>query len=112
MVERFSSFAMPPVHDHGGVLPFAHPLLQYLERVGHGGGVSTIAGKDFMRFGETIPVEHQPYNYLFAVGSGVARITALGFALHRHVAPDGTRRKVVEGGTYDTVRKNDRRDPA
>jgi hypothetical protein len=55
--------------------------LQYLEHVGHGGGVSAIAGKDFMRFWETIPIEHQPYNYLFALGSGIARTTALGFGI-------------------------------
>ena len=47
-----------------------------LQHVDHSGGVTAIASKDFMRFGETIPVEHQPYNYLFAVGSGVARTAA------------------------------------
>ena len=31
-------------------------------------------GEDFMGFGETIRVEHQPDDDLFAVGSGVARI--------------------------------------
>jgi hypothetical protein len=64
------------IDDHRAVFAFAHPHLQYLEHVDHSGGVTAIASKDFMRFGETIPVERQPYSYLFAVGSGVARIAA------------------------------------
>jgi hypothetical protein len=53
------------------------------QHVGNGGRITAIAGKDFMGFGETICVEHQPDDDLFAVGAGVARITALGVGIRQ-----------------------------
>ena len=66
-----------PINHHRSIFGFAHPFLQY----GHRGRVATITGKDFVCFGKTLSIEHQPYNHLFTVGPGVARITELGFGI-------------------------------
>lgn len=39
------------------------------------------AGKDIVRFAETVPVEHQPSNHLFTFATRGARVSELGFGI-------------------------------
>jgi len=56
------------INHHRSIFSFAYPFLQYAEHVSHRGRVTAITGKDFVRFGKTLTVEHQPYNHLLQSG--------------------------------------------
>ena len=60
------------IDHHRSIFAFAYPFLQYGQHVGHRGRVAAITGKDFVRSGKTLAIEHQPYNHLFAIGPLIA----------------------------------------
>ena len=69
------------VDHHRAAGPFAGAPLERAEHLIQGSGVVAIAGKDFVRPGKAVAVEHQAHHHLFAVGALVARIAALGLRI-------------------------------
>ena len=69
------------IHHHCRPGNFAGALFERSEHFGHRGAVWSIAGKDFMGFGEAFRIEHQSDHDLLAVRALIARITTHGFGI-------------------------------
>jgi hypothetical protein len=67
-----------PIHHHGGAGFAPHALLQTLQPLLERLAVLAVALEDFMRFGKTVPAQHQSYQHLLAVESLVPRVAQMG----------------------------------
>ena len=83
-------------HDHLSTTKAADPCFECVEHGRQAEAVLGVAVEDLVRLGEAVAIDDQAHDHLFAIGTFVARVTALGLGVVERLALEVRGGQVIE----------------